>query len=250
MKRFYRSLVALTEIFVVSSCTSTVQKKDQSSKSPEFFYIPPVRPISELLPIALAAKPPGEEGNFRSSDLVEITKVDSTINLDIRYATSNNFISTPIYGQARAFLQRPAAHALVRVQKALAKEGYGLLILDAYRPWYVTKIFWDALPEAQHKFVADPDLGSRHNRGCAVDLTLLELKTGREVAMPSFFDETSERAYPTYAGGTHEQRRLRDLLRQHMEAEEFDVHEYEWWHFDYRDWQSYTIQNVRFEKLD
>jgi zinc D-Ala-D-Ala dipeptidase len=137
----------------------------------------------------------------------------------------------------------------VRVQRSLKAEGYGLLVYDAYRPWYVTKVFWDAMPPELHKFVADPAEGSRHNRGCAVDLTLYDLKTGRALDMTSLYDEATERAYPNYAGGTAEQRRSRDLLRRHMEAEGFTVYEFEWWHFDYRDWKSYAIQNVRFEDL-
>jgi zinc D-Ala-D-Ala dipeptidase len=146
-------------------------------------------------------------------------------------------------------MQRPAAEALVRVQRALASEGYALLVYDAYRPWYITKLFWDATPVAQHRFVADPAQGSRHNRGCAVDLTLYDLKGRHELEMPSLYDEQSERAYPGYAGGSAEARRLRDLLRRHMEAEGFTVYEFEWWHFDYRDWNSYAIQNVRFEDI-
>ena len=142
-----------------------------------------------------------------------------------------------------------AAEALARVQKSLAKEGFGLLVHDAYRPWYVTKIFWDATPQDKHQFVADPASGSRHNRGCAVDLTLYTLADGRAVDMPSLYDEMSERAYPTYAGGPAEPRRLRELLRRHMEAEGFTVFQYEWWHFDYRDWKSYALQNVRFEDI-
>jgi D-alanyl-D-alanine dipeptidase len=243
-----KNTISLFAIIVSAACTS-VPKNDQLANSPEHFHITPVRPISELLPIALAAKPPEEKGEFRSSDLVEITKLDPTIKLDIRYATPNNLIGTPVYSQARAFLQRPAAQALVQVQSALAKEGYGLQVYDGYRPWYITKIFWDAVPEAQHKFVADPEKGSRHNRGCAVDLTLIDLKTGRAVDMPSLYDETTERAYPTYEGGTIEQRRMRDLLRRHMEAEGFTVNDYEWWHFDYRDWNKYAIQNMRFEAI-
>lgn len=146
-------------------------------------------------------------------------------------------------------MQRPAAQALVRVQRALAAEGYGLLVHDAYRPWYVTKIFWDATPPDRHNFVADPATGSRHNRGGGVDLTLYNLHSGHVVEMTSLYDEMSERAYPTYTGGTDAQRRLRDLLRRYMEAEGFSVYEYEWWHFDYRDWKSYAIQNLRFETI-
>jgi D-alanyl-D-alanine dipeptidase len=207
--------------------------------------ITPVRPVAELLPIALAAQPPHEVGEFRPPDLVEITTLNTAILLDIRYAGSDNFLGTPLYTEARAFLQRPAAEALLRVQHSLAAEGYGLVVLDAYRPWYVTRLFWDAMPPDKHRFVADPAQGSRHNRACAVDVTLYELSTGKEVSMPSVYDETTERAYPTYEGGTAEQRRRRDLLRRHMEAEGFTVHEYEWWHFDYRDWQKYAIQDKR-----
>ncbi len=217
--------------------------------SSEVHYVTPVHPVSELMLIALAATPPPETGQFRTSDLVEVIKLDPTIKLDIRYATSHNMIGTPIYRQARAFLQRPAAEALVRVNHALARQGYGLWVFDGYRPWYVTKLFWEAVPESAHRFVADPAEGSRHNRGCAVDLTLYDLKTGQPVNMPSLYDETTERAYPTYTGGTTEARQLRDLLRHAMEKEGFTVYEYEWWHFDYRDWMAYAIENVRFEEL-
>jgi D-alanyl-D-alanine dipeptidase len=223
---------------------------DPTGVSDGVFHVTPVRPVAELLPAALAATPPAESGDFRPADLVELTALDPTIRLDIRYATTRNFLGTPLYSEARAFLQRPAAQALVRVERSLAAEGYGLLVHDAYRPWYVTRIFWDATPPELHRFVADPAQGSRHNRGCAVDLTLYSLKTGLEVEMPSLYDETTERAYATYGGGTAEQRRLRDLLRRHMEAEGFEVYEFEWWHFDYRDWKSYRIENVRFEDLD
>lgn len=222
---------------------------DPGAISEGVFHVTPVRPVAELLPEALAATPPAESGDFRPADLVELTTLDPTIRLDIRYATTRNFLGTPLYSQARAFLQRPAAMALVRVERSLAGEGYGLLVHDAYRPWYVTKMFWDAMPPALHRYVADPAQGSRHNRGCAVDLTLYELKTGREVPMPSLYDEATERAWPSYSGGTAQQRRMRDLLRRHMEAQGFTVYEFEWWHFDYRDWKSYRIGNVRFEDL-
>jgi D-alanyl-D-alanine dipeptidase len=222
---------------------------DQPGGAGAVFRVTPVHPVPELLPLALAATPPRESGEFRPADLVELIRLDPTIRLDIRYATARNFLGTPLYSQARAFLQRPAAEALLRVQRSLAAEGYGLLVHDAYRPWYVTKLFWDAMPPELHRFVADPAQGSRHNRGCAVDLTLYELGTGREVQMPSLYDEATERAYPTYAGGSAQQRRMRDFLRRQMEAQGFSVYEFEWWHFDYRDWNSYAIQNVRFEDI-
>src|SRR5579863_3388439 len=176
----------------------------QNAVTPDGIYrITPVRPIEQRRGEALRATPPKEEGK-RAPDLAELVKLDSGIKLDIRYATSNNFLSTPVYTQARAFLQRPAAEALVRVSKKLRPRGYGLIIHDAYRPWYVTKVFWDATPVDKHIFVADPAAGSKHNRGCAADLSLYDLKTGKEVEMPSVYDEMTERAYSNYAGGTED----------------------------------------------
>jgi D-alanyl-D-alanine dipeptidase len=212
--------------------------------------ISPVRPVSELRAEALVASTPHEDGPFRKPELAELTILDPSIHLDIRYATSNDFLGAPVYSQARAFLQRPAADALLRVQKKLAPLGYGLLIHDAYRPWYVTKIFWDATPPEGKIFVADPAQGSRHNRGCAVDLTLYDLATGKPIEMPGTYDEMSPRSFPDYPGGTSLQRWHRDLLRRAMESEGFTVNESEWWHFDYKDWKEYPVLNVPFEKLD
>lgn len=213
------------------------------------FRIESIRNADELRVQALADSPPQEVGRSAHPELTELTALDSTIRLDIRYASSNNFMSTPFYSQARAFLQRPAAEALLRAHKSLRRFGYGLLIHDAYRPWYVTKMFWEATPPAQRVFVADPAKGSRHNRGCAVDLTLYDLATGKPIEMPSGYDEFSERAYPYYPGGTSLQRWHRELLRAVMENQGFAVYEFEWWHFDYKDWQSYPIMNVTFDRI-
>jgi len=211
--------------------------------------IKPLRPVSELLKEALAAQPPKEAGEFREPELVELNRLDPTIKLEIRYATTNNFLGSVFYSEPRAFLQRPAAEALVRAHQKLREQGYGLLIHDAYRPWYVTKVFWDATPENKKLFVADPSKGSRHNRGAAVDLTLYDLNTGKPVEMVGTYDETTDRSYPDYPGGTSLQRWHRNLLRAAMEAEGFTVYEAEWWHFDYKDWQRYPIGNVAFDKL-
>jgi zinc D-Ala-D-Ala dipeptidase len=196
-------------------------------------------------------RPPVEPGPFLPADLVEIVKLDPTIRLDVRYATANNFTGRVVYPEARAFLQRPAAEALVRVHRALKEQGYGVLVFDGYRPWSITKLFWDITPQDKRDrgFVADPAKGSKHNRGAAVDLSLYDLATGKEVEMPSAYDEFTDRADPDYAGGTAEQRARRDLLRSAMEKEGFTVDPGEWWHFNYRGWEQYPILDVPFAEI-
>lgn len=211
--------------------------------------VTPVRPLDELRREALAASPPAEAGPFRPSELVELVKLDSSIHLEIRYATSNNLFGAPFYSEPRAFLQRPAAEALVRVSAALRPLGFGLLVHDGYRPWYVTKMFWEAAPVDKRNFVANPAQGSRHNRGAAVDLTLYHLATGAPVEMVGTYDETTARSAPAYPGGTTRQRWHRDLLRGVMEAERFTVNEDEWWHFDFADWRQYPIGNLPFDRI-
>jgi D-alanyl-D-alanine dipeptidase len=205
--------------------------------------------VSLVLSAVAAQGPPIESGSFRQPDLVEIIKLDPTIRLDIRYATKTNFVGKPVYKQPRAFLQRPAAEALVRVNQTLRKMGYGLVVFDGYRPWSVTKVFWDITPEDKKIFVADPSKGSRHNRGCAVDLSLFDLRTGAEVKMPSEYDEMTERAHISYECATPEAKRLREMLRTAMSAEGFSVYEPEWWHYDYKDWKEYPIMNVKFSEI-
>lgn len=213
------------------------------------FQIKALLPADELRQKALLAQPPVEQGTFLSPDLVELAALDPTIKLDIRYAGTNNFMGIQLYDEPRAFLQRPAAEAVVRIQNLIKKYGYGLIVYDAYRPWYVTKMFWDATPDSQKVFVADPAKGSRHNRGSAVDVGLYDLQTGAPVDMGSDYDEFSIRAYPAYPGGTTQQRGRRDLLRTMMESEGFSVYPEEWWHFDFQDWKKYPILNLRFNKI-
>jgi D-alanyl-D-alanine dipeptidase len=213
------------------------------------FRIKPLKPADELRRIALAATPPQQKGDFLKSDLVDLATLDPTIKFDIRYATTNNFVGEVFYRQAKAFLQRPAAEALLRAHQWLKKSGFGLLIHDAYRPWYVTKMFWDATPDDKKIFVANPSEGSRHNRGCAVDLTLYDLKTGKQVTMTGGYDEMSERSYADYPGGTSLERWHRDLLHEAMTMQGFAVYPFEWWHFDYKDWKKYPIGTKTFEEL-
>jgi CubicO group peptidase (beta-lactamase class C family)/D-alanyl-D-alanine dipeptidase len=211
--------------------------------------ITPVRAVPELLREAKAATPPPQPAGLKPADLVDLATLDSTIKFDIRYATTNNFVGTVFYSQARAFLQRPAAMGLLQAHRWLRERGYGLLIHDAYRPWYVTKVFWDATPDSLHWLVANPANGSRHNRGAAVDLTLYDLKTGRPIEMVGTYDEATPRSLPDYPGGTSLQRWHRELLRAAMERNGFTVYAEEWWHFDYDGWREYPVLNLAFEEL-
>ncbi|QSA96939.1 M15 family metallopeptidase [Methylococcus sp. EFPC2] len=185
----------------------------------------------------------------RPHELVELIRLDPALRLDVRYATAENFIGRAVYPEARVLLQRPGAEALVRINRRLKGLGYGLLIFDGYRPWSITQLFWELVSEKQRPYVADPAEGSRHNRGCAVDLTLYDLMTGREVTMPSAYDEMNERAHPDYAGGDPEPRRMRELLRTAMEADGFTVYPTEWWHFDYKDWREYALLDLPFHAI-
>ncbi len=195
-------------------------------------------------------RPPLGCDSCKNDDLVELTKLDSTIRLDIRYATDNNFFGKAVYSEPRVFLQRPAADALVSAHRWLKGQGYGLVIHDAYRPWSVTKLFWDITPPAKRIFVADPSIGSVHNRGCSVDVGLYDIRTGREVEMPSDYDEMTERAFVTYTGGTNEQRARRDLLRAAMKREGyFFPYPEEWWHYDFKDYRDYRILDIPFSAI-
>jgi len=187
--------------------------------------------------------------NLRVNELVELVKQDPTLKFDIRYATKNNFLHKIIYKEAKAFLQKPIAEALVRVQKKVKKDGYSLLIFDGYRPWSVTKLFWDEIDPSKRKFIADPKTGSIHNRGCAVDLSLFDLKTEKEVKMPSEYDTFNESAYSSYSGGTKEEKEKRDYLISVMREEGFTVHPNEWWHFDHKDCDKYEILDLSFDEI-
>ena len=204
-----------------------------------------------FLPLALAAEegPPKEMRPLRAPDLVEIAALDPTIRLDVRYASTKNEFGRPFYPEARAFLQRPAAEALVRVNRTLKEKGYALLVFDGYRPWRVTKQFWDLTPDDKKIFVANPKHGSRHNRGSAVDLSLVDLATGKEADMGGAYDEMSKRSYVTYEEGPKEALKRRDLLRSAMENESFFVYPWEWWHFDWKDWRDYPVLDIPFSAI-
>lgn len=182
--------------------------------------------------------------------LVELTEVDPTLRLDMRYASDRNFLGFSVYPEARAFLQRDAAIALKRVNEELAKEGLGLLILDAYRPLSVTRLMWERTPPDKRAYVADPQYGSRHNRGAAVDLTIVDLETGRPVEMPSFYDEFTERAHHSYQGASQTALSNRAKLRALMEKNGYQILDNEWWHFDFKGWENFPLLDKDFSELN
>lgn len=172
----------------------------------------------------------------------------ANITFDIKYASLDNFTGEVVYPQARAFLMADAAVALVKVAHDLKPRGYGLRVFDAYRPWHVTAYFWDNYP-ADRLYLANPDEGSRHNRGCAIDLSLYDLNTGLEVDMPSAYDEFNEKSHLNYMGSTPAQNAARAVLSQTMQAHGFTTHPHEWWHFDFMGWASYAVRDDGFEVL-
>lgn len=186
------------------------------------------------------------------ADLVELVKINPTIKLDIRYATDNNFAHKQVYPVAKCYAQDVVATELDAIQKELAPLGLGLKIFDGYRPFPIQEIFWKICPNSD--YVAKPDWehqkGSKHNRGTAVDLTLIDLKTGKELAMPSEFDDLTKHAHRAYeimspeaAKNCHQ---LEDLMVKHG----FEPLKTEWWHFDYKDWKNYPLMKITFDELE
>ena len=220
-----------------------------SNNSDDTFYIIPIKEISELREISKNSNPPILDSLDSHKKLVDLKKLDDEFQLDIRYASTNNFMRSKFYKNERAFFNMSAADRLIEAKNDLKELGYGIIIYDAYRPWFVTKMFWEGTPENLKHFVANPENGSSHNKGCAIDIGLYDIETGESIVMISGYDEFTERAYPNYMGGSKKQRDIRDTLIQVMERNDFTVYEYEWWHFNYNGCDS-GIMNYSFEELD
>ena len=220
-----------------------------SNNSDDTFYIIPIKEISELREISKNSNPPILDSLDSHKKLVDLKKLDDEFQLDIRYASTNNFMRSKFYKNERAFFNMSAADRLIEAKNELKKLGYGIIIYDAYRPWFVTKMFWEGTPENLKHFVANPENGSSHNKGCAIDIGLYDIETGESIVMISGYDEFTERAYPNYMGGSKKQRDIRDMLIKVMERNDFTVYEYEWWHFNYNGCDS-GIMNYSFEELD
>lgn len=183
-----------------------------------------------------------------ANELVDIEKIIKGIVLDIRYATINNFTHKVIYPSPKAFVRKPVAEALVKIQHELNEKGLGLKIFDAYRPYSVTLKFYEAFPDTN--FVASPRFGSRHNRGCAVDLTIIDLKTKKELEMPTFFDDFTEKANHSYINLPKNALKNRQLLKEMMTKYGFVVYESEWWHYDFGGWRNFKLMDIAFEELN
>lgn len=178
----------------------------------------------------------------RADDLVDVQKMIPSIVLDIRYATTNNFTGQRLYPFARCYLRRAAAEKLRAAQAELALSGCGLKIFDGYRPLAVQRRMWEVFP--QPGYVADPKKGSRHNRGAAVDVTLIRLTDGAELTMPTSYDDFTERAHRNFMDLPAEAIQNRTLLESVLTRHGFVGLPTEWWHFDDAAWQNYPLLDI------
>ena len=179
--------------------------------------------------------------------LVDLQAFIPGIVLDIRYATTNNFMHEQLYPIAKAYLRYPAAVAVRDVENELAKDHLGLKIFDAYRPYGITEKMWSPKNVG---FVADPVKGSKHNRGAAVDLTLIDSSTGQELEMPSAYDEFTDRAHRDYMAAPPQALANRLKLEEIMKRHGFEPLPTEWWHFDFGGWQRFELMNVPLQELE
>jgi len=181
-------------------------------------------------------------------ELIDLKKFIPALVLDIRYATTNNFTGEKIYSLAKAYARKPVAESLKKIQADLKSQGLGIKIFDAYRPYKATVKFYEVYGDTT--YVASPYKGSRHNRGCALDLTLIDLKTGKELKMPTGYDSFSKDAWPTTPVKDPEAGKNRTLLISAMEKHGFRVNSSEWWHFDFIGWKKFEVLDIDFEELE
>jgi D-alanyl-D-alanine dipeptidase len=182
------------------------------------------------------------------NELVNLANYIPAVVLDIRYATTNNFTGEKIYNLPRAYARKPVAEALKKIQADLKPQGLGLKIFDGYRPYSATVKFYEVYRDTT--YVASPYKGSRHNRGCALDLTLIDLKTGKELQMPTEWDSFKKEAWPSTPVADPKIRANRKLLIDAMEKHGFKVNSSEWWHFDFIGWQKFAVLDIDFEELE
>jgi D-alanyl-D-alanine dipeptidase len=180
-------------------------------------------------------------------ELVDLEKAIPGLELDIRYATTNNFTGEVIYNLAKAYARKPVAEALALVQADLKEQGLELKIHDGYRPYSATVKFYEVYGDTT--FVASPYQGSRHNRGCAIDLTVINSETKQELNMPTPYDSFQEEAFPDFPLEDQEAVANREMLIAAMEKRGFKVYDSEWWHFDFVGWEKFDVMDIDFEEL-
>ena len=181
-------------------------------------------------------------------ELVNLEKGIPGLILDIRYATTNNFTGQKIYKLARAYARRPVAEALKKAQTEFNALGVTAKMYDAYRPYKATVKFYEEYHDTT--YVASPYKGSRHNRGCALDMTIVDSKTKQELKMPTGYDSFQKEAWPTTPVADENVRKNRDLLIHVMEKHGFKVSASEWWHFDFVGWQRFEVMDIDFEQME
>lgn len=190
--------------------------------------------------ISLPTKPQNE--------LINLENYIPELVLEIRYATENNFTKEKIYSLAKAYARKPVAEALKNAQVEFKKQGLGIKVFDAYRPYFATVKFYEVYHDTT--YVASPYRGSRHNRGCAIDMTLVDLKTGKDLPMPTEYDSFRKEAWPTTPVSDPVIQKNRDLTISIMSKHGFKVNSSEWWHFDFIGWQKFDVLDISFEELE
>ena len=184
-----------------------------------------------------SAKHPSIEDKF-----VNIKTLSPEILLDMKYATADNFLGQVVYDCAECYLRQATAQALVAAQKDFVARGYSLKLFDCYRPLSVQKKMWKILPGTH--YVANPAKGSKHNRGAAVDLTLVEIATGKEVDMGTPFDTFSPKAHHSYTDLPKEVLVHRQLLKEVLGKHNFKPIFSEWWHYEYRPEMTSPVEDL------
>jgi D-alanyl-D-alanine dipeptidase len=229
-----KHILIFIAIFILKSLTGTAQPEPRNP-----YHLVMIETIDEYRDECIKAQ---------HNKLIDLKVKIPSIQLDIRYATNNNFTRKKVYTSSKAFLREPAAMALSKVQEELKTRGLGLKVYDAYRPYEATILFYNLIRDTM--FVASPEKGSRHNRGCAVDVSLIDLQTGTELEMPTMFDDFSERANPQYNDLPDRIIRNRSILLEAMRNHGFEVYNSEWWHIDFQGWQNFTLMDLTFEELE
>ena len=205
-------------------------------------YFPGNRLLISMLLICLFSIGMAAASPEKDMGLVEVQLLDPSITKDMRYATTDNFTGQILYPSDRCVLRQPVAYRLIQAQRQLRAQGLGLKVFDCYRPLSVQRKMWAVYPDAN--YVANPATGgSRHNRGASVDVGLVDA-SGRELLMPSAFDEFSERSHLDFMAATPEALRNRQTLQAVMRQVGFSSVTTEWWHFDAPEWRDYEVSNM------